>query len=87
MANNQTGRTSNVSVTPAWADATVHFIVAEPFGDNETFTQAQPVFNRMTKERIALLKSLAPDSGAYQNEVCNHPASMTSISNTYDPLG
>ncbi len=71
VANNMTGRDGQVSVTPAWADAVLHFVLAEGFPDNDTFAQAQPTFQDMTKDRVAPLKSLAPDSGCYQNEVCD----------------
>ncbi|KAH7380170.1 hypothetical protein BKA66DRAFT_512927 [Pyrenochaeta sp. MPI-SDFR-AT-0127] len=68
VANNETGRDGSVSVTPAWGDAVLHFIIAEGFPDKDTFSEAQPVFKRMTYEHVAALKSLAPESGAYQNE-------------------
>lgn len=70
VASKHTGRDTNVSMTPAWSNAVVHFIVAEGFRDNDTFAQAQPTLNSMTYEQVALLKGLAPNSGAYQNEVC-----------------
>lgn len=69
VANNQTGRDGSVSVMSAWADAVLHFIVSEGLRDNDTFAEAQPVLNDMTYDRVALLKSLAPESGSYQNEV------------------
>jgi len=69
VANNQTGRDGSVSVTPAWADTVLHFVISEGYRDSDTFTQAQPVFERLQKERVQPLKGLAPDSGAYQNEV------------------
>ncbi|KAJ4986558.1 FAD-linked oxidoreductase-like protein 18, partial [Stagonosporopsis vannaccii] len=68
IANNRTGRDGSVSVTPAWADTVLHFVVSEGYRDNNTFVQAQPVFQRLQKQRVKQLKSLAPDSGAYQNE-------------------
>ncbi|KAH7088379.1 hypothetical protein FB567DRAFT_620770 [Paraphoma chrysanthemicola] len=68
IANNQTGRDGSVAVTPAWADAVLHLVISEGFRDNDTFAEAQPVFNRMTYEQLSLLKSLAPESGSYQNE-------------------
>ncbi|KAF2033618.1 FAD-binding domain-containing protein [Setomelanomma holmii] len=64
----QTGRDGSVSVIPAWADTVIHFIISEGFRDNDKFTEAQPVFDRMTYEQVKLLKGMAPESGAYQNE-------------------
>ncbi|PSN66740.1 FAD-binding domain-containing protein [Corynespora cassiicola Philippines] len=68
IANNHTGKNGEVSVTPAWADAVLHFIISEGFNDSDTFEQAKPTLDRMTYQRVAKLKELAPESGAYFNE-------------------
>jgi hypothetical protein len=69
IANHNLAMIDQTSITPAWRDATLHFIVIEYFRDSDPFAEAKPVFNRMTNERVSVLKSLAPDSGAYLNEV------------------
>lgn len=68
VANNQTGLNGDVSVTPAWKDAVLHFIVVEGFPDSYSYEQAKPVLDDLTYQRVAVLKSLAPESGAYFNE-------------------
>lgn len=47
----------------------LHFIVVELFNDSYTFEQAKPTPDRMTYQRVANLKSLAPESGTFFNEV------------------
>ncbi|KAF2269519.1 FAD-binding domain-containing protein [Lojkania enalia] len=68
VSNDNHNILNEVSTTPAWRDATLHLIVLEGFNDSYALSEAQPVFNRLTYERVALLKSLAPESGAYFNE-------------------
>jgi hypothetical protein len=69
VANNRTGLEDEVSVTPAWRDAVLHFVVGEGFKDSETYEEAKLIIDRVTYGRTAALKSLAPESGAYFNEV------------------
>jgi len=57
-----------VSTTPAWRDAILHTVIVTGFPDNYTFAEAQPYLNNLTYQRVAGLKSLAPESGAYLNE-------------------
>lgn len=73
IANSNKDIKNEVSATPAWRDAVLHFIVSEGFNDSDTFQEAKPVLDRVTYQRTATLKSLAPGSGAYFNEVsCIH---------------
>ncbi|KAF2113839.1 hypothetical protein BDV96DRAFT_613654 [Lophiotrema nucula] len=60
--------TSSVSATPAWRSAVLHTIVSSGFPDNYTFDEAQPFLTDLTYDRVANLKSLAPESGSYLNE-------------------
>jgi hypothetical protein len=69
VANNDTTMIKETSVTPAWRDAVLHFIVTSGFPDWETYEQAKPILDVMTKEKVGALKALAPNSGAYLNEV------------------
>ncbi|KAF2644920.1 FAD-binding domain-containing protein [Massarina eburnea CBS 473.64] len=68
IANNNTEMIKETSVTPAWRDAVLHFIIIEGHSDADTYEASQPIINDMTKEKVAQLKALAPDSGAYLNE-------------------
>lgn len=69
IANNNSEAEAEVSATPAWRDAVLHFIVSEGFNDSDTFQEAKPIIDRVTFQRTAALKSLSPESGAYLNEV------------------
>ena len=53
VANNNTGRDGSVSVTPAWGDAVLHFVVTGGYPDYASFDEAQPAFEDMTRKRIA----------------------------------
>ncbi|KAH8889226.1 FAD-binding domain-containing protein [Thozetella sp. PMI_491] len=59
---------ASVSMNEAWRDAVTHMIVLEGFPDWEDYIQAQPTLNRITYDRVGLLRELAPNSGAYVNE-------------------
>lgn len=66
---NSANRGLNISLNPAWRDAAVHTIIANGFQDTATPQEIQAVYDEMTHELTPQLKSLAPDSGAYFNEV------------------
>ncbi|KAI9167534.1 FAD-linked oxidoreductase ZEB1 [Paramyrothecium foliicola] len=58
----------DISMTPAWRKAVTHLVVIDPFVDYTDKETQERIFHHMTHERIPILKSLAPDSGAYLNE-------------------
>ncbi|KAF2871699.1 FAD binding domain protein [Massariosphaeria phaeospora] len=68
VANHNSAMIKETSITPAWRDAVLHFIVLDYFPDSVTHDEAKPVLDKMTYDRMATLKSLAPESGAYLNE-------------------
>jgi hypothetical protein len=72
VANNNTG--FNDSLNPAWRDAVVHSITGAGFLDSASLEQQQEVYEMNTNVLTPQLKSLAPDSGAYFNEVTCFPA-------------
>lgn len=59
------------ALNPAWRDTTVHFHVAEVWSDSTPYTQTWVANDLMTNVRGAALRKLAPDTGAYYNEVCD----------------
>ncbi|KAF2687487.1 FAD-binding domain-containing protein [Lentithecium fluviatile CBS 122367] len=84
VANNNAAMTEETSITPAWRDAVLHFIVIDYFPDSDTYAEAKPALDRMTYERIAALKALAPDTGAYLNEADPFDPDWQQIKATYD---
>ena len=66
---NSNNRGLNISMNPAWRDATVHMIVGSGFQDTASPKQQKDVYDLTTYYLTSHLKSLAPDSGAYLNEV------------------
>ncbi|KAF2016338.1 FAD-binding domain-containing protein [Aaosphaeria arxii CBS 175.79] len=99
VANDRHELADQVSATAAWRDAVVSFLVIEGFKDSSTFEEARPVLDRLTYERLAALKSLAPESGAYFNEADPFDPNwqyeywgknyerLSQIKKSYDPQG
>lgn len=58
----------NISLNPAWRNATVHVIVPGGFLPNATFAAQDAAYSQMTNDIVPQLNSLAPDSGSYFNE-------------------
>lgn len=61
----------NSSLNPAWRDTVVHFIVSNSWDDSLPQEKAQEAQDDMTNNRGNALRQLAPESGAYWNEVCD----------------
>lgn len=68
MVANSENRHLNVSLNPAWRDATVHVVALGGFRDNATLVEQRAAYDRMTYDTVPQLKRLAPESGAYINE-------------------
>jgi FAD/FMN-containing dehydrogenase len=58
---------SQTSVTPAWRSAVLHASLSIEWDSSTSFQQQQTFFQDVTN-LTALLRSVAPDSGAYLNE-------------------
>jgi len=56
-------------MNPAWRDAVVHFVIWERWVDGMPQTLIENVYNDITFNKTYALKQLAPDGGAYFNEV------------------
>jgi hypothetical protein len=62
----------DVGVNPAWRDAVVDLIPFEPVDENASADFIEANAKRMTFTKQAALRSIAPQSGAYFNEVSYH---------------
>jgi hypothetical protein len=58
------------SLNPAWREAVVHLITSQSWNDSLPDSVAAETYDRITNEKGYLLRQIAPDSGAYYNEVC-----------------
>lgn len=59
------------SLNPAWRDAVLHLITSQTWNDTLPDSVAAETHHSMTNEKGYLMRQLAPDSGAYYNEVCH----------------
>lgn len=57
------------ALNPAWREAAVHFITSQSWDDTVSEEAANQAIEDMTFRRGYALRQLAPDSGAYFNEV------------------
>ncbi|KAI9823193.1 MAG: hypothetical protein M1832_002637 [Thelocarpon impressellum] len=60
------------AVLPAWRTADMHYIASLPWNDSAPFEAMHADRRYITRSWLPLLKSLAPDSGAYMNEADPH---------------
>ncbi len=58
------------ALNPAWREAAVHLISSVSWDDQLSSSDAEKTISIMTNETGYALRQLAPDSGAYYNEVC-----------------
>jgi hypothetical protein len=65
---NSNRRGTDISMNTAWRDAVLHFIVTAGFPDWYNFTAAKPTLDRLTYDRVGILKPSAPNTGSYLNE-------------------
>lgn len=63
------GKDIDNSMNPAWRDAVVDLIPFEPVVENAPTDVVEANANRMTFTKQQALRELAPESGAYFNEV------------------
>lgn len=82
MIANSNNRGLDIGLNPAWRDAVTHFIVAEGWLDNASPAVIQSVRDDITYNKTYALRQLAPDSGAYFNEVGGHSHRKDQKSNT-----
>lgn len=57
------------ALNPAWRDAVVHLITSQSWNDTLQESLAAETLDSMTNEKGYSMRQLAPDSGAYYNEV------------------
>jgi hypothetical protein len=57
------------ALNPAWRDTVVHLITSHSWKDSLSKPQVKQVVDDMTFSKLNLLRQLAPESGAYLNEV------------------
>jgi FAD/FMN-containing dehydrogenase len=68
LVANQDNRGMDVALHPAWRDTLVSVVLLETFVDTFTPAMKTAAFERMTRERMPVLKALAPGTGGYFNE-------------------
>lgn len=67
------------SLNPAWREAAVHLISSVSWDDQLSDSDAEKAISTVTNETGYALRQLAPDSGAYYNEVCLIFACLVSV--------
>lgn len=67
------------ALNPAWRDAAVHMFTTQEWDASVPDTVANETIHEMTYGKGYALRQLAPDSGAYINQVCQ-PSSSKHIS-------
>lgn len=58
------------ALNPAWRDSIVHIITSQSWNNSLPEDTASDTIQEMTYEKGYALRQLAPDTGAYYNEVC-----------------
>jgi hypothetical protein len=58
---------SDSAVTPAWRNSTWHIVLGQGFANDANTAKIETAFSTVNKAGN-ILRSLAPNSGAYQNE-------------------
>lgn len=71
---NSDNRELETALNPAWRDAVIHLAVGGEWADGASDEEIQAVRDDVTYRQVAALKSLAPESGAYFNEVSTPPS-------------
>src|ERR1700743_884943 len=69
MIANDKNRGLDIALNPAWRDTVTHMIVVTSFMDGAPSNVIQSTINVTQNVYDAALKKLAPESGAYFNEV------------------
>lgn len=77
MIANSNNRDLETALNPAWRDTVAHLAVGGGWADGASAEEIQAVRDDVTHRQVAALRKLAPDSGAYFNEVStNVPVSL-----------
>jgi hypothetical protein len=69
MIANDKNRGLDTALLPAWRDTVVHMIVSSGWEDSSPVNVQQDIINNSKNVYLKALKTLAPESGAYFNEV------------------
>lgn len=69
MVANSDNRNLDTALNPAWRDTVAHLAVGSGWADGASAEEIQAVRDDVTYRQVAALRKLAPDSGAYFNEV------------------
>jgi hypothetical protein len=64
------GRDLDVGMNPAWRDSVIDLIPFEPVEEGAPTEVVEANAKRMTFTKMQALRDIAPNSGAYFNEVC-----------------
>lgn len=72
MIANSDNRDLDTALNPAWRDTVAHVAVGGGWADGASAEEIQAVRDDVTYRQVAALRKLAPDSGAYFNEVRPH---------------
>lgn len=64
------------ALNPAWRESVVHLITTQSWDDTLSYASATKAIHDMTFKRGYALRELAPDTGAYFNEVRSHISFM-----------
>ena len=62
-------RDLDVAVNPAWRDSVMDLIPWEPYGETASKELIDSTAKHMTNVKVQALRDIAPESGAYFNEV------------------
>jgi hypothetical protein len=66
---NSANRGLDIGMNPAWRDAMTHFMIVEEYIDGSPKAIVDAAWDDVLYKKTYALKQLAPDSGAYFNEV------------------
>ncbi|MBE3045503.1 FAD-binding protein [Candidatus Bathyarchaeota archaeon] len=69
LVANSDNRDLDTALNPAWRDAVSHVVLGGGWPEGASDEEIQAFRDDVTYRQVAALKSLAPDSGAYFNEV------------------
>lgn len=61
------------ALNPAWRQTAVHMITSTSWSDSLPQENVSRIVNDMTYNKLDALRRLAPEMGAYLNEVCCPP--------------
>jgi hypothetical protein len=83
MIGNDKNRGLDIALNPAWRDTVTHIVLATGWEDGDPPEYQQLVVDIMRQSGLHALKQLAPESGAYFNEVCDACICIDDQANRY----